>query len=238
MSGIYTPGGMANKEAIWSEYHPIVRQEALRLQKRLPASVELDDLIQVASLGFIAAVEQYDPKKGVPLSAWLAQRIRWALMDELRERDWVPRRVRKSAREMVSVIQQVEQRGGGEATEASIAEEMNIPLVELQQLLAETNSSQVCSLDELREQYADAFENISDEHEAINPVYQTIQDDLIARIAEHISAIPQREQRILQFYYQQEMNMKEIGMVLELTETRVSQLHSLAIKRIRARMSV
>nr|CBX81537.1 RNA polymerase sigma factor FliA/RpoD [Erwinia amylovora ATCC BAA-2158] len=236
MSGIYTPGGIEDKTILWGKYNHIVRQEALRLQKRLPASVELDDLIQAGSLGFLSAIDHFDPTKGVTLSAFLAQRIRWALMDELRERDWVPRRVRKHAREMTAVIQQLEQNKGGEASEADIATEMGVSVCELQQMLADTNSSQIYSLDELQEQFADSYETIDEENEALNPVHQAVQENLVGKIAEHISVIPEREQVILQLYYQQDLNMREIGAVLSLTETRVSQLHSLAIKRIRSRM--
>lgn len=238
MNGLYTPGGIEDKTILWNKYKHIVRQEALRLQKRLPASVELDDLIQAGSLGFLSAIDNFDAKKGVTLSAFLAQRIRWALMDELRERDWVPRRVRKHAREMTAIIQQLEQNKGGEATEADIAQEMGITVLELQQMLADTNSSQIYSLDELQEQFADSFERIDEDNEALNPLHQAVQENLVGKIAEHISVIPEREQRILQLYYQQDLNMREIGVVLSLTETRVSQLHSLAIKRIRARMDV
>ncbi|MCL0311449.1 sigma factor, partial [Escherichia coli] len=94
--------------------------------KRLPASVELDDLIQAGSIGFLSAVDSFDPKKGVTLTAWITQRVKWALLDELRERDWVPRRVRTHTREIVAIIQQIEQEKGGEATEAEIAERMGV----------------------------------------------------------------------------------------------------------------
>ena len=238
VSGIYTSEGIEDKTDLWSRYKHIVRQEALRLIKRLPASVELDDLIQAGSLGFLGAVDQFDPKKGVTLSAWSTQRVRWALMDELRERDWVPRRVRTHAREMIAIIHQIEQDKGGEATEADIAERMGVTLKELQQMLADTNTSQIYSLDELQEQFADSYEKVEEANELLNPVHDAIEDNLIALIGKHISAIPEREQRILQFYYQQDLNMKEIGLVLGLTETRVSQLHSLAIKRLRARMDL
>ncbi|HEY3985289.1 RNA polymerase sigma factor FliA [Cedecea sp.] len=236
MSGIYTSEGIEDKTGLWSRYKYIVRQEALRLQKRLPASVELDDLIQAGALGFLSAIDQFDPKKGVSLSAWISQRVRWALMDELRERDWVPRRIRTQAREMARVIHKIEQEKNGSASEADIAERMDVSLKEFQHLLAETNVSQIYSLDELQEQYADAYENIDDSHERLNPLNDTVQENLLDKISEHVAYIPEREQRILQLYYQQDLNMKEIGLVLGLTETRVSQLHSLAIKRLRARM--
>lgn len=161
--------------------------------------------------------------------------MKWALMDELRESDWVPRRVRSHSREIVSLIQQIEQEKG-EATEADIAERMGVSLKEFQQMLADNNSSQMYSIDELQENYSDSWESNDGENAQLNPLNEAIQENLIANIAEHIRMIPRREQQILQFYYQQDLNMKEIGLILGVTETRVSQLHSLAIKRLRSRM--
>lgn len=236
VDGIYTAEGLEDKTALWSKYHYLVRQEALRLQKRLPASVELDDLIQAGAMGFLGAIESFDPKKGVTLSAWITQRVRWSLLDELRERDWVPRRVRTHSREISVIIQQVEQEKGGEATESDIAERMGVSLREFHQMLADNNSSQMYSMDELQENFADVWENNGDDNAALNPINEAIQQNLMENIADHIRMIPEREQRILQLYYQQDLNMKEIGLVLGITETRVSQLHSLAIKRLRSRM--
>ncbi|EMC0022916.1 TPA: RNA polymerase sigma factor FliA [Enterobacter cloacae] len=236
MDGIYTAEGLEDKSVVWSKYHYLVRQEALRLHKRLPASVELDDLIQAGSIGFLGAVESFDPKKGVTLSAWITQRVKWALLDELRESDWVPRRVRTHTREIVAIIQQIEQEKGGEATEAEIAERMGVSLQDFQQMLADNNASQMYSVDELQENYADSWETSDDENERLNPLNDTISQNLMERLTEHIQYIPEREQVLLQLYYLQDLNMKEIGLVLGITETRVSQLHSLAVKRLRSRM--
>lgn len=238
MDGIYTAEGLEDKSVVWSKYHYLVRQEALRLHKRLPASVELDDLIQAGSIGFLSAVESFDPKKGVTLTAWIAQRVKWALLDELRENDWVPRRVRTHTREIVALIQQIEQEKGGEATEAEIAERMGVSLQEFQQMLADNNSSQMYSVDELQENYADSWEMNDEENALLNPLNDAVKQNLIEKITEHIAFIPEREQVLLQLYYLQDLNMKEIGLVLGITETRVSQLHSLAVKRLRSRMDV
>ncbi|EMS8793410.1 RNA polymerase sigma factor FliA [Enterobacter ludwigii] len=236
MDGIYTAEGLEDKTVVWSKYHYLVRQEALRLHKRLPVSVELDDLIQAGSMGFLNAVETFDPKKGIALSAWITQRVKWALLDELRESDWVPRRVRTHTREIVSIIQQIEQEKGGEATEADIAGRMGVSLKEFQQMLADNNNSQMYSIDELQENFADSWESCGDENESLNPVHHAVRQNLIEQITEHLQYIPEREQVLLQLYYLQDMNMKEIGLVFGITETRVSQLHSLALKRLRSRM--
>lgn len=162
--------------------------------------------------------------------------MKWALLDELRESDWVPRRVRTHTREIVALIQQIEQEKGGEATEAEIAERMGVSLQEFQQMLADNNASQMYSVDELQENYADSWETSDEENEQLNPLNDAVRQNLMERITEHIQVIPEREQVLLQLYYLQDLNMKEIGLILGITETRVSQLHSLAVKRLRSRM--
>ncbi|TKV07880.1 RNA polymerase sigma factor FliA [Citrobacter sp. wls619] len=238
MNGLYTAEGLEDKNVLWLKHHNIVRQEALQLHKRLPANVELDDLIQAGSMGFLSAVESFDPKKGVKLNVWIAQRVKWALLDELRERDWVPRRVRTDMREIVSVIQQIEQEQGREASEADIAQRMGVSLQEFQRMLADNNNSQIYSMDELQENFADSWENNGEENENLNPLHDTIRENLIGNIAVFIGMMPEREQRILQLYYQEDLNMKEIALILGVSETRVSQIHSLAIKRLRSRIDI
>lgn len=236
LDGIYTPQGIIDKSLLWSRYRYWVRKEALSLQAKLPASVELDDLIQAGALGLLNAIDHYDPKKGIALSGYLTQRIRWAFIDELRERDWVPRRVRSNSRQVSAVIQRLEQESGKPASEAEIAQEMNVSLTEYQSMLAESNTSMIYSLEELQEEYGDNFEQPDSRNEALNPLNEALFTRLSAHISQEIKNLPEREQQLLNLYYQQELNMKEVGYILGITETRVSQLHSQAIKRLRARM--
>ena len=238
MNELYTPEGMVDKNALWKKYAFLVRHEALRLQVRLPTCVELDDLIQAGAIALLNAIDHYDPKKGIVFSTYITQRIRWALIDELRERDWVPRRIRSNAREIAAVIQRIEQTTGKAAQEADIAAEMNISLTDYHRMLADTNISQICSLDELQEEQADRFEQPDAQHEKLNPLNETTQIRLVKKISDEIKTLPEREQTLLNLYYQQELNMKEVGTILGITETRVSQLHSQAIKRIRARLNL
>lgn len=236
MNGIYNPNGVVDKSELWLKYGSLVRHEALRLQVRLPASVDLDDLIQAGSIGFLGAIDDFDPTKGITLSNYITQRVRWALMDELRERDWVPRRVRSNAREIAAVIQRIEQHSGMAASEAEVAAEMGITIREYQQMLADTNSSQLYSLEELQEESADGFEQPGAQHEGLNPLNDLMMKKLLKHISHEIGALPEREQLLLSLYYQQDLNMKEVGVLLGITETRVSQLHSQAVKRLRARL--
>ena len=128
--------------------------------------------------------------------------------------------------EIAAVIRRIEQRTGQPAKEADVAAEMNITLEEYQQMLTDTNVSQICSLDELMEEMADRFEQPDAQHEKLNPLNEATKIRLVSQISDEIKALPEREQTLLNLYYQQELNMKEVGQILGITETRVSQLHS------------
>lgn len=236
MNGIYGPEGTLKKDELWAKYAYLVRYEALKLKSRLPASVELDDLIQIGAIALLDAIEQFEPTKGVKLPVYIVQRLRWAFMDAFREYDWVPRRVRRNAREVSAAIARIEQQRGGTASEADIAAEMGITLQEYQRILEDTNTSLLCSLEELQEQLADGFELSEFQREHMDPLNDVQIGDMSKQISNELQYLPERERILLNLYYQQELNMKEIGLLLGITETRVSQLHSQTIKRLRARL--
>nr|WP_206286209.1 RNA polymerase sigma factor FliA [Yersinia massiliensis] len=234
---MYTAEGVIDKNSLWQRYVPLVRHEALRLQVRLPASVELDDLLQAGGIGLLNAVERYDALQGTAFTTYAVQRIRGAMLDELRSRDWAPRSVRRNAREVASAMQQVEQRVGRPATEQEVAKTLDIDLAEYRQILLDTNNSQLFSYDEWREEHGESVEPMLEGHEDANPLQHLLEGNLRQRVIEAIEALPEREKMVLTLYYQEELNLKEIGAVLEVGESRVSQLHSQAIKRLRARLS-
>nr|P52621.1 RecName: Full=RNA polymerase sigma factor FliA; AltName: Full=RNA polymerase sigma factor for flagellar operon; AltName: Full=Sigma F; AltName: Full=Sigma-28 [Yersinia enterocolitica]AAC43394.1 FliA [Yersinia enterocolitica (type O:9)] len=226
-----------DKNSLWQRYVPLVRHEALRLQVRLPASVELDDLLQAGGIGLLNAVERYDRLQGTAFTTYAVQRIRGAMLDELRSRDWAPRSVRRNAREVASAMQKVEQRLGRPATEQEVAQNLDIDLTEYRQILLDTNNSQLFSYDEWREEHGESVEPMLEGHEDANPLQHLLEGNLRQRVIEAIEALPEREKMVLTLYYQEELNLKEIGAVLEVGESRVSQLHSQAIKRLRARLN-
>lgn len=237
MSDLYTAEGVMDKNSLWQRYVPLVRHEALRLQVRLPASVELDDLLQAGGIGLLNAVERYDALQGTAFTTYAVQRIRGAMLDELRSRDWAPRSVRRNAREVASAMQKIEQRLGRPATEQEVAQILDIDLAEYRQILLDTNNSQLFSYDEWREEHGESVEPLLEGHEDANPLQHLLEGNLRQRVIEAIEALPEREKMVLTLYYQEELNLKEIGAVLEVGESRVSQLHSQAIKRLRARLS-
>lgn len=170
MSDLYTAEGVMDKNSLWKRYVPLVRHEALRLQVRLPASVELDDLLQAGGIDLLNAVERYDALQGTAFTTYAVQRIRGAMLDELRSRDWAPRSVRRNAREVASAMQQVEQRVGRPATEQEVAQVLDIGLVEYRQILLDTNNSQLFSYDEWREEHGESVEPLLEGHEDANPL--------------------------------------------------------------------
>lgn len=141
MNSLYTAEGVMDKHSLWQRYVPLVRHEALRLQVRLPASVELDDLLQAGGIGLLNAVERYDALQGTAFTTYAVQRIRGAMLDELRSRDWVPRSVRRNAREVAQAIGQLEQELGRNATETEVAERLGIDIADYRQMLLDTNNS-------------------------------------------------------------------------------------------------
>lgn len=236
VSDLYTAAGVIDKQTLWQRYIPLVRHEALRLQVRLPASVELDDLLQAGGIGLLSAVERYDSLQGTAFTTYAVQRIRGAMLDELRSRDWVPRSVRRHAREVAQAIHQAEQQLGRAASEQEVAQTLNISLQEYRQILLDTNNSQLFSYDEWCEDHGDSVDNLLPGHEEANPLNVLMEGKLRERVIEAIDALPEREKMVLVLYYQEELNLKEIGAVLEVGESRVSQLHSQAIKRLRSRL--
>lgn len=233
---IYTQDGILDKNLLWSKYQYLVRREALKLQVRLPSFIELDDLIQAGAIGFLNAIDQFDATKGITMGSFFSYRIRWALIDELRDRDWVPRRVRANSREIAVVIGRLEQEKGRGATESEIAESMGVSLQGYQQMLMESNTSQIYSLDELQGEVFDGFEGSHSDTGCVDPESNLMMQNLTHHVSEKIKLLPERDQQLLSLYYHEEMNMKEIATIFGITETRVSQLHSQAVKRLRSRL--
>jgi len=236
VSDLYTAEGVINKNSLWERYYPLIRHEALKLQVRLPASVDIDDLIQAGGIGLLHAVERFDAMQGATFATYAVQRIRGAMLDELRGRDWAPRSVRRQAREITKAVRALEQSLGRAATEQEIADSLQMDIAEYRQVLTDTNSSQLFSYDEWHEIHGESCEPVRDDDDGGNPLGLLVDESLRHQVVEAIKQLPEREKLVLTLYYQEELNLKEIGAVLEVGESRVSQLHSQAIKRLRARL--
>ncbi len=231
---MYTADGKINRNSVIEQYLPLVRRQAFSLKVRLPAGVDVDDLIQAGVEGLLSCVDRFDAESGVAFSTYAHQRIRGAMIDELRSRDWLPRSVRRSGRELESTLRRLEQELGRPPEEREVAAALDMSLAEYQQLLLDTNNGLVLSYDDVLTDNPN-LETSDDETPA--PEAQVSNDQLKQLLMAAIDALPEREKLVMTLYYQEELNLKEIGAVLDVTESRVSQLHSQAIKRIRARVA-
>ncbi|SPY38721.1 flagellar biosynthesis sigma factor [Proteus mirabilis] len=175
--------------------------------------------------------------QGAAFTTYAVQRIRGSMLDELRSRDWAPRSVRRNAREVTQSIHQLEQDLGRPPSEQEVADHLQIELAEYRQILLDTNNSQLFSYDEWHEIYGESCEPSQDEDHDDNPLQMLLESDIRQRVIDAIELLPEREKMVLTLYYQEELNLKEIGAVLNVGESRVSQLHSQAIKRLRARLN-
>ncbi|MEQ6887170.1 RNA polymerase sigma factor FliA [Halomonas sp. CS7] len=231
---MYTAQGKIDQGALLTEYLPMVRRQALALQVRLPASIELDDLIQAGTVGLLEAMGRFNAGQGASFATFANQRIRGAMLDELRSRDWLPRSVRRSARAVDAAVRRLEQELGRAPEETEIATALEMPLADYRRLLNDTNSGQLLPFEELM---AEGGESRLESRALESPFAQLLDGERCQQLVEAIEALPEREKLLMALYYQEELNLKEIGAVLGVSESRVCQLHSQAVSRLRGRLA-
>ncbi|MGM0767150.1 MAG: RNA polymerase sigma factor FliA [Pseudomonadota bacterium] len=232
--GIYQNAGERNASRLVEEHAPLVKKIALHLMARLPASVQLDDLMQAGMIGLLEAAQRYSSAKGATFETYAGIRIRGAMVDEIRKGDWVPRSVHRNARRISQAIKAVEDRCGREAQDQEVAAELGISLDEYHSSLSDANSGRLFSLDELNES---GDLPIEEAEASDNPLDGITSDAFRRSLAEAIGELPEREKLVLSLYYQEELNLKEIGAVLGVSESRVSQIHSQAALRLKGRLA-
>jgi RNA polymerase sigma factor for flagellar operon FliA len=214
-------------------YADLVRRIAYHLVGRLPASVDVNDLIQTGMLGLMEAARKYSGDRGANFETYAGIRIRGAMLDELRKTDWAPRSVHRRAREVVDAIRRAESRLGRRAEANEIAEEMGVELDEYFAIVKDAATCRMFSSDDLASAQGEPREVPSD---AATPQADLEESELESEIASAIDALPEREQLVMSMYYDDELNLREIGEVLGVSESRVCQLHGQALSRIRARI--
>lgn len=230
-----------SEDQLIARHAPLVRRQALALIGKLPASVELDDLMQAGMMGLLDAVRRYQQQADAQFETYAITRIRGAMLDELRSQDWLPRSVRTKARSIEDAIQALRHRLLRPATEAEIAEEMGLSLADYQTLLEEARGVQVLMYEDLAQHRGDqdgegALDAVAGARDG-NPLDWLTREGLRAALIEAICNLPEREQLLLSLQFEQDLNQKEIAVVLGVSEGRVSQLRSQAVARIRAWMS-
>ena len=234
---MYTAKGRLDTNALLKQYSPLVRRLAHQMIAKLPANVELDDLIQVGMIGLADALTRFDSEQGVQFETFATQRIRGAMLDELRGTDWMSRGDRRHQRTIEAAVHRLEQRLGRAPHEGEIAKELGMTLVAYQELLGKVRGTQLIYLEDMSG--ADGDVDFLDRHvgdESANPL--AILKDLRMReaLVEAIKVLPEREQYVMSMYYEHDMNLKEIAAVLKVTESRVCQLHSQSIARLRSKL--
>lgn len=215
-----------------NEHSDLVRRIAHHLAARLPASVDVGDLVQAGMLGLMEAARQFDSNNGASFTTYASIRIRGAMLDEMRRGDWVPRSVHRGVRAAAEATRRVEHCKGRSATAAEVAAAMDMPLAEYRKLLENAARGRVLSLDEQIEQSGES----RFAHSAPPAERELEQVEFRRDLAAAIAALPQREKLLLSLYYEQEMNLREIGAVLGVSESRVCQIHGQAIVRLRGRL--
>lgn len=230
---MYTAQGTIDQSLLLEQHLPAVRRQALALQVKLPAGVELDDLIQAGTLGLLEALRRFDPNAGASFGTFASQRVRGAMIDELRSRDWLPRSVRRQARTLDACMQRLEQRLGRPPEEREVAAEMGIGLAEYQQLLADTNNGYLVPFEEM---VAERGEPEAGSGGPPSPFAALFDGERRERLKAAIERLPEREKLLVALYYQEDLNLKEIGAVLGVSESRVCQLHSQAVSRLRTHL--
>ena len=230
------PRSAESTEGLVREYLPLVKRIAYHLMMRLPASVEVDDLIQAGLIGLLDAVERYDDSQGAHFETYATQRIRGAMLDELREADWASRNVRRAARQIENAIHSLEKRLKRPPTELEIAEELKLDIHAYFSLLNDARGAQLLYYEDLYEEDGEGFlERFADDISS-GPFEILTSQALKQALAQAVAQLPEREKQLMGMYYEQEMNFKEIGAVLGVSESRVCQLHSQAIARLRSRL--
>jgi RNA polymerase sigma factor for flagellar operon FliA len=233
----YTAKGQLDNSSMLKQYSPLVRRLAHQMIAKLPANVELDDLIQVGMIGLADALTRFDIAQGVQFETFATQRIRGAMLDELRGNDYLSRGTRKQQRSIESAVHKLEQRMGRAPVESEIAREMGITLLEYQELLGKVRGTQLVYLEDMSGD--DGDQDFLDRHvgdESFDPLAQLQDHRMREALVAGIKGLPEREQYVMSMYYEHDMNLKEIAAVLKVTESRVCQLHSQSIARLRVKL--
>lgn len=221
-----------------NQYAALVKRLASMLIARLPASVDINDLIQVGTIGLIEAARQFDRAQGVQFETFASQRIRGAMLDELRREDWLPRQARRHVKQIENAINQLEQQLARPPAESEIAEHLGIPLNEYQEMLGECKGVTLVHFEDFQDDEGNSnsgIANIVDESSG-SPLDILSEDGFRAALVNGIKQLPERDQLVMSLYYEQDLNLKEIGAVLGVSESRVSQLHTQAVARLRSRL--
>lgn len=222
--------GGGETDALVTRHAELVKRIAYHLAGRLPPSVDVADLIQAGMLGLLEAASNYAANRGASFETYAGIRIRGAMIDALRKLDWAPRSVHRKARAVAAAMREVEKETGRDAKDSEVAQRMGVELDEYHAIVQDAASCRLASLD-------DAAATVATPDESADPFREVVDDGFRAALAQAIEALPERERLVMSLYYSDGLNLKEIGAVLKVTESRVCQLHGQALVRLKARLA-
>lgn len=232
----YSKKATLSVDAIVDQYGYLVKKIAYHLLARLPNSVDVNDLTQAGMMGLIEAYKRFETSKGASFETYAGIRIRGSIMDEIRKTDWAPRSVRRNGRAVTAAIQELEAKAGRDVTDMEVAAHMGIGIDEYHEILHSSMTTQLFSYEEILENDSSVVDREPGDSES-TPYSMAEETGFQGQLAKEIDALPEREKLVLSLYYNDELNLKEIGAVLGVSESRVSQIHSQAAMRLRARLS-
>ena len=233
---MYTAAGTLDRDHLVMQYAPLVKRIAYHLMAKLPASVQVEDVIQNGMLGLIDAVGRFEDGMGAQFETYAAQRIRGAMLDGLRGNDWLPRSLRREMRRIEAMVSALEQRYGRAPTENELATALGMSLADYQKMLQDARGHQLVYFEDFAESGDDDFLDRNFAGDEDDPLETLLNKDMRDVLIRAIEDLPEREKLVMSLYYDKEMNLREIGEVLGVSESRVCQLHSQAVARLRVRI--
>ncbi|REG82947.1 RNA polymerase sigma factor FliA [Marinomonas pollencensis] len=232
----YAKKATLSVDAIVDQYGYLVKKIAYHLLARLPNSVDVNDLTQAGMMGLIEAYKRFESNKGASFETYAGIRIRGSIMDEIRKADWAPRSVRRNGRAASAAIHELEAKVGRDVTDMEVAAHMGISIDEYHEIIHASMTTQLFSYEEIIENENGVLDSVSGDNNS-TPYAMTEESGFQGQLAKEIDQLPEREKLVLSLYYNEELNLKEIGAVLGVSESRVSQIHSQAAMRLKARLS-
>ena len=234
---VYNARGSIDRQHDYAkQYAPLVRRIAHQMIAKLPANVELDDMIQAGMIGLMDAMQRFEESQGTQFEVYAASRIRGAMLDELRAGDWLPRSARKSQRDIENAIHRLEQRLKRAPQESEIARELQMSVAEYQELLGDARGAQLVYFDDLGGGDSEDYLERHVPQTGGEPLDVLRDKRFRSALVAAIEDLPEREKLLMSMYYEQDLNLREIGAVMGVTESRVCQLHSQAVSRLRAKL--
>ncbi|MBP6217444.1 MAG: FliA/WhiG family RNA polymerase sigma factor [Oligoflexales bacterium] len=227
------------RDQLIMDYAPLIRFVAQRISVRLPSNIDIDDLISAGVIGLMDAIEKYDPSRDNKFKTYAEFRIRGAILDELRSQDWVPRSVRDKAKKIERTYAELEQKLGRAVTDTELSESLGLPLDEYYSMVSNVKSISLLSIDELTSHNQYDKRSLLESLESVNtknPFAHLKSKNIRNLLMSSIDLLPEKQKLVLSLYYYEELNLKEIGKILDVTESRVSQLHTQAVEKLRSKL--